>query len=153
MDDQTKRLEVLRVIDKFDKVGVSGVAELLSVGRLDASGAYIDGVGLSKDQAAPVLAFLTAKGDTNEKTLLNLREVVGNSVTGSEGISELDMMAELLTIGDYSSKRVQLDPSVVRGLEYYTGPVFEAELTFEIYDTNGKKDNLALLRAEGATMT
>jgi histidyl-tRNA synthetase len=139
LDDQTKRLEVLRVIDKFDKVGVSGVAELLSVGRLDASGAYIDGVGLSKDQAAPVLAFLTAKGDTNEKTLLNLREVVGNSVTGSEGIAELDMMAELFTIGDYSSKRVQLDPSVVRGLEYYTGPVFEAELTFEIYDTKGKK--------------
>ena len=139
LDDQTKRLEVLRVIDKYDKVGVSGVAELLGVGRLDASGAYIDGVGLSKDQAAPVLAFLTAKGDTNEKTLLNLREVVGNSVTGAEGISELDMMAELLTVGDYSPNRVQLDPSVVRGLEYYTGPVFEAELTFEIYDTKGRK--------------
>ena len=99
------------------KVGAEGVAELLSAGRLDASGAYIDGVGLSKDQAAPVLAFLTAKGDTNEKTLLNLREVVGNSTTGSEGISELDMMAELLTVGNYSSTRVQLDPSVVRGLE------------------------------------
>ena len=130
---------MLRVIDKFDKVGVQGVEELLGSGRLDASGAYIDGVGLSKDQAAPVVAFLTAKGDTNEKTLLNLRDVVGNSSTGLEGISELDMMAEFLTVGDYTSKRVQLDPSVVRGLEYYTGPVFEAELTFEIYDKKGRK--------------
>ena len=130
---------MLRVIDKFDKVGVQGVEDLLGSGRLDASGAYIDGVGLSKDQAAPVVAFLTAKGDTNEKTLLNLRDVVGNSSTGLEGISELDMMAEFLTVGDYTSKRVQLDPSVVRGLEYYTGPVFEAELTFEIYDKKGRK--------------
>lgn len=139
LENQSVRLSVLRVIDKFDKVGAEGVAELLSAGRLDASGAYIDGVGLSKEQAAPVLAFLTAKGDTNEKTLLNLREVVGNSTTGSEGISELDMMAELLTVGNYSSTRVQLDPSVVRGLEYYTGPVFEAELTFEIHDKKGRK--------------
>ena len=65
--------------------------------------------------------------------------MVGNSSTGLEGISELDMMAEFLTVGDYTSKRVQLDPSVVRGLEYYTGPVFEAELTFEIYDKKGRK--------------
>ena len=65
--------------------------------------------------------------------------MVGNSSTGREGISELDMMAEFLTVGDYISKRVQLDPSVVRGLEYYTGPVFEAELTFEIYDKKGRK--------------
>ena len=122
-----------------DRVGVQGVEDLLGSGRLDASGAYIDGVGLSKDQAAPVVAFLNAKGDTNEKTLLNLRDVVGNSSTGLEGISELDMMAEFLTVGDYTSKRVQLDPSVVRGLEYYTGPVFEAELTFEIYDKKGRK--------------
>ncbi len=139
LENQAERLAVLRVIDKFDKVGVQGVEELLGSGRLDASGAYIDGVGLSKDQAAPVVAFLTAKGDTNEKTLLNLRDVVGNSSTGLEGISELDMMAEFLTVGDYTSKRVQLDPSVVRGLEYYTGPVFEAELTFEIYDKKGRK--------------
>ena len=139
LENQAERLAVLRVIDKFDKVGVQGVEELLGSGRLDASGAYIDGVGLSKDQAAPVVAFLTAKGDTNEKTLLNLRDVVGNSSAGLEGISELDMMAEFLTVGDYTSKRVQLDPSVVRGLEYYTGPVFEAELTFEIYDKKGRK--------------
>ena len=139
LENQAERLAVLRVIDKFDKVGVQGVEDLLGSGRLDASGAYIDGVGLSKDQAAPVVAFLTAKGDTNEKTLLNLRDVVGNSSTGLEGISELDMMAEFLTVGDYTSKRVQLDPSVVRGLEYYTGPVFEAELTFEIYDKKGRK--------------
>ncbi len=149
LDDQTKRLAVLRVIDKFDKVGVTGVAELLGTGRLDSSGAYIDGVGLSKDQADPVIAFLTAKGDTNEKTLLNLREVVGNSVIGAEGISELDTMAELLTFGDYSSKRVQLDPSVVRGLEYYTGPVFEAALTFEIYDKKGRKRQFGSIAGGG----
>ena len=68
---------MLRTIDKFDKVGESGVRELLGKGRLDASGAYIDGVGLSDDQAEPVLAFLTSKSADAAETLQNLRAAVG----------------------------------------------------------------------------
>ncbi|WP_040651046.1 histidine--tRNA ligase [Roseovarius sp. 217] len=129
---------VLRTIDKFDKVGESGVRELLGKGRLDASGAYIDGVGLSDDHAAPVLAFLTSKGRDAPETLSNLRAAVGGSEIGTRGVDELEEIATLLEAQGYSPDRIVIDPSVVRGLGYYTGPVFEAELTFEIVDEKGR---------------
>jgi len=129
---------VLRTIDKFDKVGERGVRELLGKGRLDASGAYIDGVGLANDQAEPVLAFLTSKADSTETTLDNLRKSVGDSAVGLEGINELQQIVDLLTAQGYGPDRIEIDPSVVRGLGYYTGPVYEAELTFEIKDEKGR---------------
>ena len=130
---------VLRTIDKFDKVGAAGVRELLTKGRLDASGAYIDGVGLSADQAEPVLAFLTSKAGDTAGTLANLRNAVGGSTIGLDGINELETIGELMAAGGYGSDRIEIDPSVVRGLGYYTGPVYEAELTFEILDAKGRK--------------
>ncbi len=132
------REAVLRTIDKFDKVGEAGVRELLGKGRLDASGAYIDGVGLDEDQAEPVIAFLTSKGADNEATLANLRAAVGESAVGTEGVAELAEIATLLAAQGYGPDRIVIDPSVVRGLGYYTGPVFEAELTFEITDEKGR---------------
>ncbi|MDO6799613.1 histidine--tRNA ligase [Shimia thalassica] len=131
--------DVLRTIDKFDKVGEQGVRELLTEGRLDASGAFIEGVGLSLGQADTVLAFLTAKSDDVEKTFENLRYAIGSSAVGAEGISELEQIAELLDAGGYGADRIEIDPSIVRGLGYYTGPVYEAELTFEIFDEKGRK--------------
>jgi histidyl-tRNA synthetase len=130
---------ILRTIDKFDKVGEVGVRELLTKGRLDASGAYIDGVGLSEDQAAPVLAFLTSKAADVTGTLANLRAAIGDSKIGADGIAELEQIGELLAAGGYGADRIDIDPSVVRGLGYYTGPVYEAELTFEILDDKGRK--------------
>ncbi len=138
-DDQAARDNVLRTIDKFDKVGEAGVRELLTKGRLDASGAFIDGIGLSDDQAAPVLAFLTSKADDVAKTFENLREAVGASTVGAEGIAELEQIGDLLAAGGYGADRIEIDPSVVRGLGYYTGPVYEAELTFDILDEKGRK--------------
>ncbi|MEK0164706.1 MULTISPECIES: histidine--tRNA ligase [unclassified Phaeobacter] len=135
----SKRDDVLRTIDKFDKVGEAGVRELLTKGRLDASGAFIDGVGLSDDQAAPVLAFLTSKGADAAKTLANLRAAIGGSAIGAEGVAELEQIGDLLAAGGYGADRIDIDPSVVRGLGYYTGPVYEAELTFEILDEKGRK--------------
>jgi len=136
---EDQRDAVLRTIDKFDKVGEAGVRELLGKGRLDASGAYIDGVGLSEAQAAPVLAFLTSKGADAEATLANLAEAVGGSQIGADGVGELREMADLLAAQGYGPDRIVIDPSVVRGLGYYTGPVFEAELTFDILDEKGRK--------------
>ncbi len=136
--DTGSRDAVLRTIDKFDKVGESGVRELLTKGRLDASGAYIDGVGLSADQAEPVVAFLTSKGADATATLANLGSAVENSVVGAEGIQELETIAELLSAQGYGANRIDIDPSVVRGLGYYTGPVYEAELTFKIIDEKGR---------------
>ncbi|MBB1491811.1 MULTISPECIES: histidine--tRNA ligase [unclassified Paracoccus (in: a-proteobacteria)] len=131
--------DVLRQIDKFDKVGETGVRELLTTGRLDASGAEIEGVGLDASQAEPVLRFLTSKGGDNAATLENLRAAVGGSATGAEGVDELAQIAAMLDAMGMGADRVVIDPSVVRGLGYYTGPVFEAELTFEILDDKGRK--------------
>ncbi len=139
LPDDDQKAAVLRTIDKFDKVGEAGVRELLGKGRLDASGAYIDGVGLSDAQAEPVLAFLTSKADGNAATLDNLRAAVGDSVTGAQGIDELSQIAGLLAAQGYGPDRIVIDPSVVRGLGYYTGPVYEAELTFDILDEKGRK--------------
>lgn len=138
-DDEARRHDVLRTIDKFDKVGETGVRELLGKGRLDASGAYIDGVGLAEDQAEPVIAFLTSKGADAATTLANLRAAVGVSKVGLAGVDELEQIAGLLAAQGYGPDRIEIDPSVVRGLGYYTGPVFEAELTFEILDEKGRK--------------
>lgn len=138
-DTVHKREAVLRTIDKFDKVGEAGVRELLGKGRLDASGAYIDGVGLSDDQAEAVVQFLTSRGRDNAATLANLRAAVGDSPVGAEGVAELEQIADLLAAQGYGPDRIAIDPSVVRGLGYYTGPVYEAELTFEIFDDKGRK--------------
>ena len=137
-DDPSSRDAVLRTIDKFDKVGEAGVRQLLTQGRLDASGAFIDGVGLSEDQAAPVLEFLTSCAGDNAATLNNLRAAVGGSDAGATGVDELENIAEMLDKSGYGADRIVIDPSVVRGLGYYTGPVFEAELTFDILDEKGR---------------
>ncbi|MBC6408125.1 MAG: histidine--tRNA ligase [Rhodobacteraceae bacterium] len=131
--------QILRTADKYGKVGVDGVRQLLTTGREDQSGAYIDGVGLDPSQADTVIQFLTAKSDNPATTLGNLRDAVGRSNTGQTGVDELEQMATLLDAGGYASDRAMIDPSVVRGLGYYTGPVYEAELTFEIFDEKGRK--------------
>ncbi|MFC6688579.1 histidine--tRNA ligase [Jhaorihella thermophila] len=139
LEDAEQHDAVLRTIDKFDKVGEDGVRALLGKGRLDASGAYIDGVGLSEAQADPVVAFLTSRGADSAATLANLRAAVGSSAMGAEGIDELEQIAGLLDAQGYGPDRIVIDPSVVRGLGYYTGPVYEAELTFDIFDDKGRK--------------
>jgi len=131
--------DVLRTIDKFDKVGEAGVRQLLTTGRKDESGAEIEGVGLSPEQADPVIAFLTSKGADNAETLANLRAAVGASATGAEGVEELAQISDMLAAMGVGEDRAVIDPSIVRGLGYYTGPVFEAELTFEILDEKGRK--------------
>jgi len=131
--------DVLRTIDKFDKVGEDGVRQLLTTGRKDDSGAFIEGVGLAPDQAGPVIAFLTSKGADNAETLVNLRAAVGGSQTGADGVDELAQISDMLAAMGVGEDRAVIDPSIVRGLGYYTGPVFEAELTFEILDDKGRK--------------
>jgi histidyl-tRNA synthetase len=85
-----------------------------------------------------VLAFTDARGATNAATLANLRDAVGASERGAEGVAELAEIATLVEAGGYGDGRIVIDPAVVRGLEYYTGPVYEAELTFETQDEHGR---------------
>jgi histidyl-tRNA synthetase len=138
-DDEERSAAVMRTIDKFDKVGEAGVRELLGKGRLDASGAYIDGVGLRNYQIDPVIDFLTARAFSISETIDRLGNAVGESVIGKEGVDELEQIARMLNAQGYSRDRIVIDPSVVRGLGYYTGPVYEAELTFDILDDKGRK--------------
>ena len=137
--DDVLAANVLRTMDKFDKIGITGVRKLLTNGLLDQSGAYIDGVGLTERQADVVVSFLTARGEDNRQTLSNLRALVDESEDDIDGVDELTEFTELLAAQGYGPDRIVIDPSVVRGLGYYTGPVYEAELTFEILDDKGRK--------------
>ncbi len=160
-----KRGIVLRAIDKIDRLGEEGVRALLGAGRLDASGDFTAGADLSSHQIATVMTFVKAPNyienavrevrangasdlsleEAQSPHLRNalscgyLRSVVGLSQTGREGVEELETIASLLDAQGYGPDRIVIDPSVVRGLGYYTGPVYEAELTFEILDDKGRK--------------
>lgn len=136
-DKAGQRLTVLRAIDKLDRLGADGVRDLLGAGRKDESGDYTKGAGLEPAQIERVLAFTSAGGSDAATTIANLETVVAGSGRGSEGVAELREIAGLVEGGGYAG-RVAIDPSVVRGLEYYTGPVFEAELTFAVTNEDGQ---------------
>ena len=130
---------VLRAIDKMDRLGADGVRDLLGAGRKDDSGDFTKGAGLTGAQADVVMGFTSARRGTGDATLARLRELVSTSVMGAEGVEELASIAALLDAQGYGPDRIIIDPGVVRGLGYYTGPVYEAELTFEILDEKGRK--------------
>jgi histidyl-tRNA synthetase len=140
---------VLRAIDKLDRLGLDGVRALLGAGRKDDSGDYTDGAGLTDAQADTVMGFMQAKRDSGAATVARLYELVEGSETGKAGVGELETMARLLAAGGYGADRIEIDPSVVRGLGYYTGPVYEAELTFEIHDEKGRKRNFGSVAGGG----
>ncbi|WP_108816480.1 histidine--tRNA ligase [Loktanella sp. Alg231-35] len=140
---------VLRTIDKYDKVGSDGVLQLLTTGRKDQSGAFIDGVGMKPGDARNVLKFMQSIGKNNQETIANLRSLIDYSEIGMEGVDELEEIAFLLQAQGYGPDRIVIDPSVVRGLGYYTGPVYEAELTFEVQDEKGRPRNFGSVAGGG----
>ena len=138
-DKEAERGIVLRAIDKIDRLGDAGVRALLGAGRKDESGDFTKGAGLSDASAELIMRFMAAKRDSTTETIMALKSLVGGSVQGLEGVQELETIADLLAMQGYGPDRIVLDPGVVRGLGYYTGPVYEAELTFEILDEKGRK--------------
>ncbi len=148
-DKEHERGIVLRAIDKLDRLGIDGVRALLGEGRQDESGDFTKGAGLSDVQAETVLGFMEAKGDSGVATVARLRELVQGSSIGTTGVEELESIAALLDAGGYGPDRIEIDPSVVRGLGYYTGPVYEAELTFEIQDEKGRTRNFGSVAGGG----
>lgn len=137
-DNAGRRLTVLRAIDKLDKFGPEGVRLLLGPGRKDESGDFTKGAGLEEAAIARVLAFTGAKGADGATTIANLTEVVSGIERGAAGVAELGEMASLFAASGYDDGRIVIDPSVVRGLEYYTGPVYEVELTFPVTNDEGQ---------------
>ena len=157
-----RRLTVLRAIDKLDRLGVDGVRMLLGPGRKDESGDFTKGAGLGDDAIEKVLTFCSAtiavpESDKNAPAadaiksrisdaqkaieyshwmlIDNLRRLLG--AESKNGIDELDELGKIVAAAGYNDGRIVIDTGVVRGLEYYTGPVFEAELTFGVKDEKG----------------
>jgi histidyl-tRNA synthetase len=159
-----RRLTVLRAIDKLDRLGGHGVYDLLTSGRKDESGDFTKGADLNEDQAfrvlnlfakQPVLAdeegtTLYQPGDNPRETeaIVSSNDDVLENMSApfkldsndrlKEGLAELREIVRLVEASGYGFNRIRIDPSVVRGLEYYTGPVFEAELTFKVKDDDGR---------------
>jgi histidyl-tRNA synthetase len=161
--DAGRRLVVLRALDKLDRLGWSGVEQLLGKGRKDESGDFTPGAGLSanaiydfkvcvegglpvdkpikNDPTRPMNDMKSNYPDTFVDTLYGLSQwygLIGDTKSGKAGLDELTEIIKICETAGYGSLRVRVDPSVVRGLEYYTGPVYEAELTFETKDEKGK---------------
>ncbi|MEQ9039102.1 MAG: ATP phosphoribosyltransferase regulatory subunit, partial [Silicimonas sp.] len=164
-DDERTRGIVLRAIDKLDRLGPEGVRALLGEGRKDDSGDFTEGAGLEAEQAETLQSLFTVtakaaaisvKGygavitvDGKVRTpfgwvekadwsvLESLYKLADGSAEGTAGVDEIRDIVSLVRVSGYGPDRIVIDPSVVRGLGYYTGPVFEAELTFEITDEKG----------------
>ncbi len=137
-EDAGRRLVVLRAIDKLDRLGADGVRALLGPGRKDDSGDFTKGAGLEAEAIDKVIAFTAARRSTNAQTLVALEDIVAASARGMEGVGELRAIDDLARAAGYNENRISLDPSVVRGLEYYTGPVFEADLSIPAFDDKGQ---------------
>ena len=118
-----KRLTTMRAVDKLDRLGIDGVRMLLGKGRKDESGDFTKGAELTDTQIAGIV---DAIGGAPKAT--------GGTTAGDQELAEIASLVNAAGYGD----RVRIDKTVVRGLEYYTGPVYEVELTFEIKDEKGR---------------
>ena len=107
---------VLRAVDKLDRVGINGVKDLLLKGREDQSGDFMEGLNLKNDQVNKILDFISNKNSKDDQ-LSSFEEYLQN----------------------YKDLPFEFDPTVVRGLEYYTGLVFEVELTTKVVNDKGKE--------------
>jgi len=153
------RLTVLRAVDKLDRLGIEGVRLLLGPGRRDESGDFTKGAGLSNDQIDTIAEFLRGHvklvspyifadhsfagvpggyNEDDEKKLASWKELLSGSSTGTQGVSEITKLLEFCRAAGFGADKIRIDATVVRGLEYYTGPVFEAELTFQVRNEEGQ---------------
>jgi histidyl-tRNA synthetase len=157
--DPGQKLTVLRAMDKFDKFGIEGVRLLLGAGRKDDSGDFTKGAGLTSKQIDKVELLFDIEGMakldpvafagdisafrprpiTNDRIITAANIAVIGSSLGFDGLQELQAIADLAESCGYGRDRIRIDPSVVRGLEYYTGPVYEAELLFDVTNEKGEK--------------
>ncbi len=135
-----QKLIVLRALDKFDRLGWEGVRLLLGEGRLDESGDFTKGAGLKGAAIDAIKAFMdTASAERPRGDMLNALANLSLGALGEEGLSDLAAIDAALKSMGVSEGAAKLDPSVVRGLEYYTGAVFEAELLLSTTDEKGQQ--------------
>lgn len=141
IEDAGQRLTALRAIDKFDRLGWDGVAALLGEGRLDESGDYTKGARLPSGVIATIEGFLASAGTdglTRSQTLDAVARAGGLGAIGEAALAELAAIDTALNAMKVDQATVRFDPTIVRGLEYYTGAVFEAELLLDTVDDKGR---------------
>src|SRR5436309_2787311 len=163
--DAGKRLTVLRAIDKLDRLGQSGVRALLAEGRKDESGDFTRGAKLRKDQIESVLNIFgmpvqvvrqnpDGSGGVSDLDTIEYLRTLFDNPTYQAGLNELADIAALTSSAAYGADskrppRIIIDTAVVRGLEYYTGPVYEVDLTFDIKDEAGRPVRFGSVAAGG----
>jgi histidyl-tRNA synthetase len=160
--DASRRLAVLRAIDKLDRLGIDGVRALLQGGRKDESGDFTKGADLGDAGAQVIIELLTSPSIHNPSAAVQSRDnpalagmkggvgflipptLVHNNISltsnpvVSAGLAESNEIRSLVEGVGYGPDRICFDASVVRGLEYYTGPVYEVELLLETKDEKGR---------------
>jgi len=120
--------QVFRVLDKIEKIGIEAVEEELTVGRIDTSGDKIAGLGLEKTQVRKIKEFIALPKGSHKDVLNDLRKLFQGTASGDEAIGELSEICTYLNALQIPDDIVFIDLNIARGLEYYTGPVFEASL-------------------------
>jgi len=170
-----KTLTILRSVDKKDRIGLVGVQELLAKGRKDESGDFTKGAELSisannfitysltlrsldyrSDQLFSHEALRAAeKASSGRFEFEEFRERIKQGLSGKpiptildDGLNELKQIQELTDKSGHRDK-VRIDETVVRGLEYYTGTVFEIDLTLPILSDDGKPVRFGSVGAGG----
>jgi len=121
--------DVFRVLDKLEKIGIEKVRLELTAGYLDESGDPIRGVGLAAGHVEKIEQFLAIRAERRDDVVARLRDLFSGV---PEATAEIDLVARIsshLAALGYEDHRAMLDLSIARGLAYYTGPVFEAQLT------------------------
>jgi histidyl-tRNA synthetase len=136
-ETEAQKLIVLRAMDKYDRLGVAGVEQLLGEGRRDESGDFTKGAGLSAGAVRTLLGVFEPVAESEEK-IAQIDLHLKDSRIGQQGREELEKIDLLVKAAGYANDRIVIDPSVVRGLEYYTGPVYEIELTFPVEGEDGR---------------
>ncbi len=144
--DQGKGQDVMRVIDKLDKQGREAVILELGPGRIDQSGDKIPGLGLEKEHISQLEHFLDIAQTKGSPVLDEAEKLLGDIASSQEGINELRQIQDYLGHMKVDPARVEIDLTIVRGLGYYTGPVFETSLLdlpeFGSVFSGGRYDNL-----------
>jgi histidyl-tRNA synthetase len=115
LDNNDQKLTALRALDKIDRLGWEGVKQLLGQGRKDKSGDFTKGANLSFSNVEAIENELKKKSPQTE-----------------------DLQEILKLFKDYNFTNFEFDPSIIRGLEYYTGPIFEVNLKFDVKNNKGQ---------------
>ncbi len=126
--EPARQKHVLRVIDKLGKVGLDNVRLELGNGRIDESGDPIPGVRLDEATIERIVVFMGTSGGSRYEVVENLRRALPSSPAAEEALNEMRELADALNALGLDDHGVRFDPSLARGLDYYTGPVFEAIL-------------------------